>query len=560
MELDQVISLDNEVVELYRVFWPPDPLLVQSRAGLALAVLSRRSAGGGVLLALPTALVPVGSLPLEPDEHGTIGAHCKLEVPGVRLVEDGVEHLGVDFEVLLVDVGTDGLAAMSPISGVPESEDEGVIGFGEDLDVIPDPVSLLRLAREWIAVQTSHRVAFYSAEEEMVPETPGGVGRTALGITPPQSPGKGKGKPKEAAKPKRVTTAVLAEQMNQMMETLPVITQQLGILQQNQKSLQDALELQKTTPPVRASQLPVSGVAQFAKMMGSPPRTKAHAPMLAPQPTRTSGLDAGLSLQEQAEEASPVPGDPYAKAMLEQSRALMTLASAMQQGGDPLLDMPASSSSSSLSTRGSIGREKLQRELAMKSGSFYLAVLQNAVKRLKPACPRPSSVEEVAATDFSMIQYLERFGGYGSFKELGLIQYALAHIFDALVHSDLNGGRDYLSLLMVGVDQANLDGNRWELAYRMMLLEEPPSQLWSYRSQGFDPRSKSFSPLAHQQWTTVALAYSKEMDYIQTKRQEMTTKPKANGGAPQAANPKRKGKFPQAKAGTSSSTPTDQVP
>ena len=30
-------------------------------------------------------------------------------------------------------------------------------------------------------------------------------------------------------------------------------------------------------------------------------------------------------------------------------------------------------------------------------------------------------------------------------------------------------------LLMVGVDQANRDGNRWELAYRMMLLEEPPT-------------------------------------------------------------------------------------
>ena len=40
--------------------------------------------------------------------------------------------------------------------------------------------------------------------------------------------------------------------------------------------------------------------------------------------------------------------------------------------------------------------------------------------------------------------------------------------------------------------------------------------LQDYRSQGFDPRSESVSPLAPQQWTIVASA--QEMDYIQTKR------------------------------------------
>ena len=37
----------------------------------------------------------------------------------------------------------------------------------------------------------------------------------------------------------------------------------------------------------------------------------------------------------------------------------------------------------------------------------------------------PSTIEEIATTGFSMIQYLERFGGYGQYKELGLIQYAI---------------------------------------------------------------------------------------------------------------------------------------
>eukprot|EP00438_Fugacium_kawagutii_P033689 Skav201145 [mRNA] locus=scaffold2068:57644:63547:+ [translate_table: standard] len=242
------------------------------------------------------------------------------------------------------------------------------------------------------------------------------------------------------------------------------------------------MEDQRTTPPVRPTQLPVSqAVAGFAKMMGPPPKTNVRNPMMTP--LKTSGADALLNPQEQAEEQSPVASDPLARAMLEQSRALATLVTHMQQGGDPLLDAHQASSSSSLGTRGSAGRERLQRELANKSGSFFLAVLQNAVRRLKPASRQPTSVQEISQTDFSMIQYLERFGGYGACKELGLIQYALAHIADALVHSDIAGAQDYLALLMVGVEQANLDSNRWELAYRMMLLEEPPSQLWSYRSR-----------------------------------------------------------------------------
>ena len=342
----------------------------------------------------------------------------------------------------------------------------------------------------------------------------------------------------------------------------PAMNRQIAELQQGQVALQASVDQQRMAPPVRASQMPIAAsvakVSDFAKMMGGPPRTKAILPQPVPPPTMGSGLDAKGSLQEQAEETSPIAhAGPFARAMLEQSRAIMTLVASMQQGGDPLLDMPASSSGGSLGTRGSQGRERLQRDLATKSGNFFLAVLQNAAKRLRPAGARPASIEEVASTDFSMIHYLERFGGFGQFKELGLIQYALAHIFDALVHSDLNGARDYLALLMVGVDQANLDNNRWELAYRMMLLEEPPSQLWAYRNQSYDPRSKSFSPLAPQQWTTVALAYSKEMDYIQAKRQEVTQpKQAATGAQPSNPYPKRRGRFPKAKA----TPPADAAP
>ena len=556
MELDTVATLVEDNVELFRLFWPPDPLLVQSRPGLCLVVMKRSSAGGGMLVAVPSALIPAGTLPVDPSEDDVVGPHCHMEIAGVRMTSSDMEPTGTDISLFVVDLHAEALRALTPLALVPETEDQGLIGFGEDLDIIPDPAVLVEMTRDWITGHASQRAAFYSAEEGEAQQE-GGATAAPLpprdrGITPDPSPVHQK--PKEAGK-KRVTTAALSEQLNSLMELIPSMVDQISDLKKGQQELQTAVEQRQEVPPVRPTQLPISqavqGAANFAKMMGHPPRTKVLEPAVIPRPTITSGLDGNVKPQEQAEEMSPLASaDPFVRAMLEQSKALMTLVSHMQQAGDPLLDGQGSSSSGSLGTRGSVGREKLQKELAMKSGNFYLAVLQNAAKRLKPASPKPNSVEEVASTDFSMIQYLERFGGYGQFKELGLIQYALAHICDALVHSDLNGARDYLALLMVGVDQANLDGNRWELAYRMMLLEEPPSQLWSYRNQSFDPRAKSFSSLAPQQWTTVALAYSKEMDYIRTKRQELThQKPGAQQSPnPSQTNPKRKGRFPKAKA------------
>lgn len=352
------------------------------------------------------------------------------------------------------------------------------------MDIIPDPTSLVESVREWLAGQAGQRMTFYSAEEgeefmeDVVQAAPLPPRLEEVrGMTPP--PVKAKDAPK-----KRVTTAVLSEQLSGLVDLIPAINAQISELQKGQQELQHSLALHRSSPPPRASQMPVSaavqGVASFAKMMGSPPRTKPLPGTGALLPAVTPGLNGDGTLQEYSKETSPVASsDPFTKAMLEQSKALMSLVAHMQQGGDPLLGGQASSSTGTF--RGSVGREKLQKELASKSGAFFLAVLQNATKRLKPAHPRPQSIEDIAATDFSMISYLERFGGFGQYKELGLIQYA-----------DLNGARGYLALLMVGIDQANLDGNRWELAYRMMLVEEPPAQLWSYRSQGFDPPIQKF--------------------------------------------------------------------
>lgn len=98
MELSGIVPIMADNVELFRLFWPPDPHMVQARPGVAL-VVTRQAAGGSFLVCTPSALVPAGSLPLNPLETDLIGPHTRVEVPGVRLRESALENLGVDLDV-----------------------------------------------------------------------------------------------------------------------------------------------------------------------------------------------------------------------------------------------------------------------------------------------------------------------------------------------------------------------------------------------------------------------------------------------------------------------------
>ena len=542
-----MIDLKSGALELYRLAWPPTIGAADVRYGLAIVVRKRHGAGGGLLVALPSGLMSMESLLqlATGEDDAVVGAFHFFNVPAVRNSQEGLEQLDQQVNLVVVDLGLDALFAMSPMSQVPEEEDPDIVGFAESLSILPSSGSLLTQVATWLGALTDPRVTFYSAEEGVDAADLDGMPLEEEEEEPPRvAPLPTRPKAKEApAKPKRVTTATLAEGLNSLLAVMPTITQQMERLREEQEVMKKAWEDSQARPPMRPSQLPV------AKMLGSPPRTRLQAKASAPIPMPVP-VDSHLTTQEAAEEMSPAMGDPLAQAVLEQSKALTSLVAHLQQGGDPLLDGHGSSSGGSLGARGTVGRElKLQKELAMRSGGFFLSVLQNAARRLRPASKLPESIEALSQTDFSMIQYLERFGGYGQSKDLGLIQFALAHIADALVHGDTLGAQEHLALLMVGVEQACMDQGRWELAYRLMLLEEPPSQLWSYRPSGYDPKLKAFAPLCPQRWTTVALAYSKEIDYIHQKRTEMASSARGSNQKPaDPAQPKKKGRFPRGKA------------
>jgi len=104
---------------------------------------------------------------------------------------------------------------------------------------------------------------------------------------------------------------------------------------------------------------------------------------------------------------------------------------------------------------------------------------------------------------------------------------------------------------MLAIEQAAQDGGRWDLAFNLLLLEDPPPAIWSYRPNAMvaqTGRSRAFCSLCPQRMATVSLAFMKEMDYIAGRRQEMVKKsaPVPLPAQP-APKPKRKGKFPKGK-------------
>ena len=460
-EVMEVIPLDSGAYVPYQFTWPLEDV-GQGDALVTLAmVIMRRH--GGLLLGLPTGYLPHEVLQQASvtSEDTLFGPHTNFSVPAFREDAAPVPD-GLELDVVVVDATDLVLDGLQPLSV------DGVsLGFHDDIALVPSPHVLLGFAKEWLALQATQRATFYSAAEETVPETPLGEEEEEPKEATPQ-------KVRASAraggeKPKRVTTANLAEQIGAVSQLLPALALRLDAMQKEQEEMRSHLQSQQFVVPPRPSQQPVSTSLQdFAKMMGSPPRVKAtaSAPVALAKPALVPKMDSALTIQEQAEEASQpegAAGSTLAQAVLEQSRALTTLVSQLQSG-DPLLDSHQGASGTSLGSRGSAGRHQLQTELSGRSGHFFLQVTQNAIRRMRPSSRLPADVNAAAATDFSMVNYLERFGGYGGCREMGLVQFSLAHIYDAALHGDLDGVREHLALTMTAIEQAVQDNNRWDLA------------------------------------------------------------------------------------------------
>eukprot|EP00435_Cladocopium_sp_Y103_P052526 s2167_g16.t1 len=552
LALDSLVTVAEDL-EPYVLSWPSQTEADGVSEALVLVVAKR---SGGFLLAVPLDFLPSGVLQRANEGHeaGPVGASTVLVLPSV-IVDGGVRSpTGTMVSVVVVDVAEDLLSRLRLASEVED------IAMPFDLDspfALPDPVQLLSRAMEWVrAAEDETGLAFYSAvEAEEVPESAEErqeeVPHLPKQRARPKRQPAGRGTPTGdggGPKPKRVTNASLAASMDQLLELVPSLSNQL----QNLAQRQDALE-SRVAAPTRAGTLglsqplssslaprPVAPGIVARAIATPPPRTNPKTPnvFLPPQDCQPPEL---LALEEDKPGEAIGGGTDLARAVLAQSQALSALVGQIAQTHqDPLMDL--GSSGSSASTRGSLGRAKLQAELATHSGGFYLNVLRAMARRMQPTSAATGTPAELMQRGICGTLYMERFGGFGKHRDLGMILYQIMTCMDFLQTDNIGAARDSLALLAVCLDQAVLDNGKFDLAALLTLQEEPPSAIFLNRHQSTLSRSRAFSQLADQRWVTVSLAYLNEMDLITTKRQELNMGPQSNAKGSNDPAPSAKAK------------------
>ena len=281
---------------LYVLGWPlPGDTTVPRvayRRALAVPILSRE---GGYLLAIPLDFLPsdvlVGGLNLE--EDGVVGPSMTLEVPAVEEDEVGEEvETGTMITVLLVDFTRDverGMTEFDPELGLREIQP-----FWQDApEVLPSSRSLVESAIEWSRSEMDSRVHYYSAAEEAVTQE--------AQETVKPAPKRSAAIPKEQ-KPKKVTNAVLADQVASLAASLPALMDQVQRISEQQQKFEEEVKKDIAAPRIPAYRMPFGapegqvadgGARRFAALVGSPPQARGVPLMNTPKvivPRRTSQL------------------------------------------------------------------------------------------------------------------------------------------------------------------------------------------------------------------------------------------------------------------------------
>ena len=512
--------------------------------------------GGGFLLCLPTGSVPPNLLAsgLEAPASGLHGPSTVLEVPALEEDEEGVEEPTSDtLSVLVVDVDDTAAAHMAPYD---PADGTSVVPFDPVLPHrFPEVGRLLALTRAWLRAQQDDRLGFYSAVEE-------GEAGLPEEEAPEAAPADPVGAKKAAAKAKRVTTNQLASQIDQLLSAMPRLTDQLQQLGARQQALEErvsAAPAGSTQRPKPAHQMPFfppknltgagGSASAFASYFGPPPKTgpaKAAAADQAP-------AHAAVSPEALDPEGADDPQSSSLQGALAQQGSALTLlvnhliAQASENSGD---FGGGAAGSSSLSSKGTARRDRLQAELAEHTGNFMLAVVQMGFRRMYPAGQQPRSLEEVRANPppFRFQDYIERYGGYGQQRDLGLVAFMVSQIADLLISGEVEGALDSLSLLLVALEQAAQDSGKWEVAYALSMFPDPPSQVFQSRPSPHNARLRAWAPLCPAPWCTTTLAYLKEADAILARRTEALSSASRKTDASDKEEPKRpprKPRFPR---------------
>ncbi|CAE7692700.1 unnamed protein product, partial [Symbiodinium necroappetens] len=402
-----------------------------------------------------------------------VGPSKEVSVELAEEEEDGtLQSTGVFQSVLLVDFTEEVCAYVGRYDPVTSPVEAVHFQTGAPHLQLHFP-SVLQAARAWVLEEEGERLAFYSANE--------GGDHAPEALQEDAAPKRRAAAPR----PKRHTNAQLADQISSLVGMLPALTQQVQDLASRQRALEaKAAQVPSAAPPSASPALPAHR-RPFPSLVQAP-FLRAPPPAFPPE-----------QAEEELDQAESSDGGMGASGVI------------------------------GLGSRGAAKREKLQEQLALRTGGFLLAVSQQALRRLVPSEPLPATRDELALRRSVFTSYAERFGGFGSQRGLGVIFWLLANILDAMISGDATGAEEMAALAIIAVEQASQDSGSWDLAYLLTLMEDPPHQLFQHRPQSQNPRLRAFGGLTPQPWATTTLSFVKEIDAIQSRRNETMSAPKS---------------------------------
>ena len=458
---------------------------------------------------------------------------------------------GVSCRFLVADFSDDILVFLHEYDDSLDEASEIIPFDSEHPSCLPSTFGIPEQVRAWAEEGATGRVHFYSAQEDPNVATPTAKGAPAV--------------PKKQGA-KKLTNSALAE----MVQQLSVQVQALTAQSERSRNLSPKWPPQRAVIP--AEEQPdgraglvgpkMPGVAeslQVGRAFGTPSMDAVHKAALSiGPPPKVRGIpklpggspqNQVLTIEEEpkAWDQPGIAADPMLHALSQQSSALTTLVAHLTSASDPFGDLSAASSTGATSSmRGAQRRERLQSELSSGNSVFFHQMLQQMHRRMFPSRPVPQTDQEFQSSQLSMLTYLERFGGYKHHRENGLLMWALCHVIDSMIQGNQHMAREHLALLVASLEQATLDGGDWSIAYLMTLCGDPPVQVFQDRHSVVQGHTRPFAPLAPGQWCTVILAYLKDLEIMNNRKQETTTKPKSSAPkSDDSPSPKRKPRFPR---------------
>lgn len=505
------------VLNMQEMFLAAGEDFISAAEVLCIPVLARQQ---GLLLALPSRALPQEVLdrqePIAP--QAVLGPAKEVSVQAA-IDDDGGLEMALDFEisVMLVDFDAAVLAHMHGYD--PVTEGESIQFFLEgDVDVYPGSQALLNSALAWLEQAQDDRVAFYSAEEST--------------SNIPRAPPSSKARVKATSGPKRVTTALLSQQLASLAETIPAISSSLAKIQQRQDQFEATVLSQASARPPAPHQMDFGAHQPGAKTSAPSPQKFMAAVGVPPRAQPAQRQSALRKMPEDEPDALPEEEEE----LIPESPAQVSQMLVQPAEGPQLPRRPSSHS----------GRSSRPRRIKLKLYEhLFKGICQEGTTSVGPC------LEERRVLSQDCPECLPSSEAFGPCSNNAPRVPEEGHLHQALgtsggVHWVSKGlGAGHVAPLTcsrpdVGRGSSRGSGDvgpcdgfhravshgwgKWEVAWILSLQEDPPCQIFSHRPQHTNPRLRAFGPLCPADWGATALAYVKELDVLNTRRSEALPK------------------------------------